>query len=70
MGEWSPETYSCTWIHGATGSVVGARFKGRNRRGLLRWSNTPEVIAAESGREFAFRRVGPRSNACGAPPSR
>jgi hypothetical protein len=24
---------------------------------LLRWSNTPEVIAAAPGREFAFRRV-------------
>jgi hypothetical protein len=57
MGEWSPETYSCTWIEGATGPAVGARFKGRNRRGLLRWSNVPEVIAAERGREFAFRRV-------------
>lgn len=57
MGEWSPETYSCTWIAGATRPVVGARFKGRNRRGLLHWSNTPEVIAAEPGREFAFRRV-------------
>jgi Polyketide cyclase / dehydrase and lipid transport len=57
MGEWSPETYSCTWLDGASGPAVGARFKGRNRRGLLRWSNTPEVIAAERGREFAFRRV-------------
>ena len=57
MGEWSPETYSCAWIDGATGPQVGARFTGRNRRGLLRWSNTPEVISAELGREFAFRRV-------------
>jgi len=57
MGEWSPETYLCTWVDGATGPVVGARFKGHNRRGLLRWCNTPEVIAATPGREFAFRRV-------------
>jgi Polyketide cyclase / dehydrase and lipid transport len=57
MGEWSPETYSCTWLDGATEAAVGARFKGNNRRGLLRWSNTPEVIAADRGREFAFRRV-------------
>jgi len=57
MGDWSPETYSCAWIDGATGPQVGARFTGRNRRGLLRWSNTPDVISAEPGREFAFRRV-------------
>jgi Polyketide cyclase / dehydrase and lipid transport len=57
MGEWSPETYSCAWLDGATEATVGARFKGHNRRGLLRWSNTPEVIAADRGREFAFRRV-------------
>jgi hypothetical protein len=57
MGEWSPETYSCSWRDGASGPAVGARFTGRNRRGLLRWSNTPEVIVAQAGREFAFRRV-------------
>jgi Polyketide cyclase / dehydrase and lipid transport len=57
MGKWSPETYWCTWVDGATGPAVGARFRARNRHGLLRWSNTPEVIAAEPGREFAFRRV-------------
>jgi hypothetical protein len=56
MGQWSPETYRCDWIGGATGPAVGARFKARNRRGLLRWSNKPEVIVADPGREFAFRR--------------
>ena len=25
-----------------------------NRRGLLRWSTKPKVVAAEPGREFAF----------------
>ena len=57
MGEWSPETCSCAWLDGPTKASVGARFKAHNRRGLLRWSNTPEVIAADRGREFAFRRV-------------
>lgn len=56
MGEWSPETYRCEWTGGATGAVVGARIRARNRRGLLRWRNTPEVIAAIPGREFTFRR--------------
>jgi uncharacterized protein YndB with AHSA1/START domain len=54
MGEWSPETFHCEWVDGATGPTVGARFKGRNKQGLLRWSTTPEVIAADPGREFSF----------------
>ena len=54
MGEWSPETIRCRWIGGASGPAVGARFKGSNRRGLVRWSTTPEVVSADPGREFAF----------------
>jgi hypothetical protein len=54
MGEWSPETVRCVWLDGATGPVVGATFKGSNRRGLARWSTKPTVIAAEPAREFAF----------------
>ena len=53
-GQWSPECYRCGWLGGATGPTVGARFKGHNRRGLLRWSITSEVTAAEPGRVFAF----------------
>ncbi len=54
MGEWSPETVRCRWLDGATGPTVGARFKGTNRRGFLRWSTTPRVVAAEPSRAFAF----------------
>jgi hypothetical protein len=54
MGEWSPECRSCEWVGGATGAAVGARFKGSNRRGIARWSTTPEVVVADPGREFAF----------------
>ena len=56
MGQWSPETRRCKWIRG-DGPAVGARFKGYNRRGRARWSNTLEVIAADPGVEFAFRRA-------------
>ena len=56
MGEWSPETYRCRWKDGATGPEVGARFKAWNRHGRKRWTNTPVVIAAAPGREFAFDR--------------
>jgi uncharacterized protein YndB with AHSA1/START domain len=54
MGEWSPETYKCEWIEGATGPAVGARFKGRNKKGIIRWSTTPTVKAVEPGRLFTF----------------
>lgn len=56
MGGWSPECYRCEWTDGAHGPAVGARFKAWNRRGMLRWSNKPTVVAAEPGREFAFAR--------------
>jgi hypothetical protein len=54
MGEWSPECQRCEWIDGAVGPAVGARFKGRNRRGIIRWSTTPRVHVADAGREFTF----------------
>jgi hypothetical protein len=54
MGEWSPETVRCEWLDGASGPIVGARFKGSNKRGLARWSTKPRVVAADPGREFAF----------------
>jgi uncharacterized protein YndB with AHSA1/START domain len=59
MGQWSPECVRCEWLDGATGPEVGARFKARNKRGLLRWSNSPTVVAADRGREFAFSRKTP-----------
>ncbi len=54
MGRLSPECTGGRWLGGATGPAVGARFKGTNRRGFMRWSTTNEVVAAEPGREFAF----------------
>jgi uncharacterized protein YndB with AHSA1/START domain len=59
MGEWSPECYRCEWLDRAMGPAVGARFKGYNRRGWLRWSMICTVTAAEPGRVFAFE-VRPR----------
>lgn len=54
MGDWSPECDACTWIDGATGPEVGARFKGHNKRGLISWSTTCTVTECEPGRVFAF----------------
>jgi uncharacterized protein YndB with AHSA1/START domain len=54
MGRWSPECWSCTWLDGADGPVVGARFKGRNIRGLMRWSTISTVVVADQPNHFAF----------------
>jgi len=57
MGEWSPECYRCEWLDGATSAEVGARFRGYNRVGRVRWATTAVVVVAERGQEFAFTVV-------------
>jgi hypothetical protein len=56
IGRYSPETFEAEWLDGATGSAVGARFRGhvkRNGRGPVYWT-TCTVTASDPGREFAF----------------
>lgn len=55
MGELSPENAGGSWLGGATGPAVGARFRGANRRGWRRWSTAVEVIECEPGSRFAFQ---------------
>lgn len=60
MGEWSPETTGCSWIKGASGPSVGARFAGDNRNGSKKWSTNCTVVDATPGSRFAFEvTVGP-----------
>ena len=60
MGDWSPECVRAVWVGGATGPVVGARFKAWNKGGRgPAWFNWPRVTVADPGREFAFNRKGP-----------
>lgn len=56
--EFSPEVRRCTWLDGATGPAVGARFEVVNKAGRgPAWKNRPLVIVADRGREFAFSRT-------------
>jgi hypothetical protein len=59
IGERSPECYRAKWLAGATGAEVGARFRGYNRIGPIRWATTCIVTRADRGREFAFSVVNP-----------
>ncbi len=54
MGRLSPECTGGRWLDDATGPAVGARFKGTNKRGFVRWSTTNTVVAAEPGVVFSF----------------
>jgi hypothetical protein len=58
MPEFSPENIRGEWLAGATGPVVGARFKGTNKLGSTTWSTKPTITAAEPGRLFAFKVPG------------
>ena len=57
MGERSPECYRADWVEGTPGTV-GARFRGRNRIGPIKWATICMVTTADRGREFAFSVIG------------
>lgn len=57
MGEWSPECYRCAWLDGATSAHVGARFRGHNKLGRIRWATTAVITALEDSRLLAFTIV-------------
>jgi hypothetical protein len=58
--EFSPEVTSCSWLDGASGPAVGARFEAVNRSPAGKtWKNRPVVTVADPGREFAFTRTEP-----------
>lgn len=56
-GEWSHETQGGEWIDGATGPVLGARFRGRNQNRRSKWSRQCEVLSADAGRSISWRTV-------------
>lgn len=55
MGRWSPECTGGRWLDGASAPAVGARFKGSNRHGPVRWSTRCEVTRLEPGRAFEWQ---------------
>jgi hypothetical protein len=57
IGEWSHECRSARWLGGASAPAPGARFRGRNRAGWMRWSRTAEVVAVDEPRELVWRTI-------------
>lgn len=56
VGEWSHECIAASWLGGATRAEPGARFRGRNHQGLLRWGRVCEVLSADD-HELVWRTV-------------
>ena len=56
VGDWSHECVDGAWIGTATEPIPGARFRGRNRQGLLRWGRICEVVRA-APHELVWRTV-------------
>lgn len=58
MGEWSPECHRVEWLDGASSPAAeGARFRGWNRYGPLRWTMSCRVTSSVPGREVAWVTV-------------
>jgi hypothetical protein len=57
VGEWSGECRGAQWIDGATAAVIGARFRGHNRRLFARWTRTNQVFVADEPRRFVWRTM-------------
>jgi uncharacterized protein YndB with AHSA1/START domain len=53
-GQWSPEYNGGTWLDGATGPRLGARFEGRNSLGERSWTSTSTVTACLPGVTYAW----------------
>ncbi len=57
VGEWSGECRGCEWLGSETVVAPGVRFRGRNRRGGLRWTRLNEVVVADEPRAIVWRTV-------------
>jgi hypothetical protein len=52
VGEWSGECRRCEWVGDSARLAPGARFRGGNRRGWMRWARLNEVDVADAPNEL------------------
>jgi uncharacterized protein YndB with AHSA1/START domain len=57
VGEWSGECKGCAWESPAGQAEVGARFRGKNRRGPLRWSRLNQFFSVREPEELVWRTM-------------
>lgn len=57
VGEWSHECQGAQWLTGE-GATVGARFRGRNRAGVMRWSRACTITEVEPTKRLVYRTKG------------
>ncbi|MGW0021129.1 SRPBCC family protein [Rhodococcus sp. NPDC003382] len=58
IGEWSSECRGAEWLDGATSPRLGAKFRGRNRVGPIRWTRVCTITEAAAPRVLAYRTRG------------
>jgi uncharacterized protein YndB with AHSA1/START domain len=58
VGEWSHECRTASWCDGDTRAAVGARFRGSNRAGSMRWSRVCTITELEPERLLVYRTNG------------
>lgn len=56
VGEWSHECVDGEWVGPITDARPGARFRGRNKQGPIRWGRLCEIVRADPF-EIAWRTV-------------
>ncbi len=54
VGEWSGECRQCEWVGNSAEPAPGARFRGSNRRGLMRWARLNEIDVADAPNEMVW----------------
>jgi Polyketide cyclase / dehydrase and lipid transport len=57
IGEWSGECLRCEWVGNPAKPVATARFRGGNRRGLMRWTRLNEIDAAEAPKQLVWHTI-------------
>jgi hypothetical protein len=57
VGEWSGECRHCEWVGRSAGPAPGERFRGSNRRGLMRWARLNEIDVADAPNEMVWHTV-------------
>src|SRR5262249_50482512 len=47
----------CEWVGGSAQPAPGQRFRGSNRRGLMRWARLNEIDVADAPNEIVWHTV-------------